>query len=95
MPQQPVLRTASADTLAGRGDLAGLGVVGMASMVIDEALREGRLERVLPDAGACSRSRFWVGMPTRKHLPARTRALLDFLVETFGARPDSDPWLEG
>lgn len=93
LPPQPVLRTASADTLLAAA-VAGLGVVGLASMVIDEALREGRLERVLPEWRLFALT-LWVGMPTRKHLPARTRALLDFLVETFGARPDSDPWLEG
>jgi DNA-binding transcriptional LysR family regulator len=93
LPPHPLLRTASADTLLAAA-LAGLGVVGMASMVIDEALREGRLERVLPRWRLFSLT-LWVGMPTRKHLPARTRALLDFLVETFGARPDRDPWLEG
>ncbi|MEP7302841.1 MAG: hypothetical protein ABI699_15110 [Caldimonas sp.] len=31
-------------------------------------------------------------MPTRKHLPARTRAFIGFLVETFGGE-DRDPWL--
>ncbi len=31
-------------------------------------------------------------MPTRKHVPARTRAFVDFLVETFGGE-DRDPWL--
>jgi len=31
-------------------------------------------------------------MPTRKHVPARTRAFVDFLVETFGGET-KDPWL--
>jgi hypothetical protein len=34
----------------------------------------------------------YAGMPTRKHVPARTRAFVDFLVETFGGE-DRDPWL--
>ena len=32
-------------------------------------------------------------MPTRKHVPARTRAFVDFLAGLFG-REDRDPWLE-
>jgi hypothetical protein len=31
-------------------------------------------------------------MPTRRHLPARTRAFLDYLLSIFGGT-DSDPWL--
>jgi hypothetical protein len=31
-------------------------------------------------------------MPTRKHMPARTRAFVDFLVGVFGGE-DRDPWL--
>ena len=34
----------------------------------------------------------YAGMPTRKHVPARTRVFIDFLVETFGGE-DRDPWL--
>jgi hypothetical protein len=34
----------------------------------------------------------YAAMPTRKHVPARTRAFLDFLVQTFGGE-DHDPWL--
>ena len=31
-------------------------------------------------------------MPSRKHVPTRTRAFIDFLVEIFGGE-DRDPWL--
>ena len=37
-------------------------------------------------------STLWAGMPTRKYVPARTRAFLDFLLEIFGGE-DKDPWL--
>lgn len=71
--------------------VAGLGIVGLPSFVAHAALRDGRLERVLPD---------WVGtvltlyaaMPSSKHLPVRTRAFVDFLVARFGGT-DDDPWL--
>ena len=73
--------------------LAGLGMVGLPSFVAHDALKDGRLQRVLPD---------WVGttltlyaaMPSRKHLPARTRAFVDFLLAQFGGT-DTDPWLAG
>jgi hypothetical protein len=31
-------------------------------------------------------------MPTRQHVPARTRAMMEFLVASFGGQ-DRDPWL--
>jgi hypothetical protein len=34
----------------------------------------------------------WAGMPSRRHLPARTRVFLDFLLQIFGGE-DRDPWL--
>jgi DNA-binding transcriptional LysR family regulator len=34
----------------------------------------------------------YAALPTRKHLPARTRAFVDFLVTSFGGG-DADPWI--
>jgi hypothetical protein len=34
----------------------------------------------------------FAAMPTRKHVPMRTRAFVDFLVSTFGTS-QRDPWL--
>jgi len=34
----------------------------------------------------------FAAMPTRKHVPMRTRAFVDFLVSTFGTT-QRDPWL--
>ena len=42
-------------------------------------------------AGA-SYTSLYAAMPTRKHVPARTRAFIDFLVNCFGGE-DRDPWL--
>ena len=71
--------------------LAGLGVGGLPSFVAEAALRDGRLERVLGDWHAGS-LRLYVAIPTRKLVPARTRAFVDFLVQTFGGMLE-DPWL--
>lgn len=86
-----VLATAHLDTLLAAA-LAGLGIAGLPSFVADEALRDGRLERVLPGWRGLSLA-LHVAMPTRRHLPARTRAFADFLVEEFGGE-DRDPWLD-
>lgn len=90
IPGRPVLATTSTDTLYA-ATLAGLGVSGLPSFVVEDALLEGALERVLP-AWRLFRGTLWACLPTRKHVPARTRAVLDFLLEVFGGQ-DRDPWL--
>lgn len=72
--------------------LAGMGVTGLPSFVAEDALLEGALERVLPQWHLLTVS-VYAATPTRKHMPARTRAFIDFLVETFGGE-DADPWLK-
>ena len=71
--------------------LAGMGITGLPSFVAADALLENALERVLPKWHLDSTT-LYAGMPTRKHVPARTRAFVDFLVEIFGGE-DRDPWL--
>ncbi len=86
----PTLATSHIDT-AYAAALAGMGIAGLPSYVIAGALLEGRLERVLP-AWRLFDMTLWAGLPTRHHLPARTRVFLDFLLELFGGE-DRDPWL--
>lgn len=89
-PRQVALCTAHIDTNYAAA-LAGLGIVGLPSFVIEDALHEHALERVLP-AWRLFDSTLWLAMPSRRHVPARTRALMDFLIEVFGGE-DRDPWL--
>jgi DNA-binding transcriptional LysR family regulator len=70
---------------------AGLGIAGLPSFVVHPALRDGSLERVLPD-WRLAQGRLYLAMPTRKYVPARTRALWDFLLEACGGE-ERDPWL--
>jgi DNA-binding transcriptional LysR family regulator len=84
------LSTVHTDTLYAAA-LAGMGITGLPSFVAEEALLENALERVLPCWHVLSTT-LYAGMPTRKHVPVRTRAFIDFLVETFGGE-DRDPWL--
>jgi len=86
----PALRTVHVDTNYAAA-LAGLGIAGLPSLVVEDALTENALERVLPEWRLFSLT-IWAAMPSRKYLPARTRAFLDFLIRIFGGE-DRDPWL--
>lgn len=91
-PPRPAMTTTHLDTTYA-AVRAGMGVAGLPSFVVADALIDGTLERLLPDWRIFSLS-LYAGVPTRKHLPARTRAFIDFLAETFGGSGDRDPWLE-
>jgi len=71
--------------------LAGLGIGGMPSYVVEDALRAGTLERVLP-AWRLHSLAVHAAIPTRKHLPTRTRAFIEFLVQVCGGT-EQDPWI--
>lgn len=88
--QATALSTSHLDTTYAAA-LAGLGIAGLPSFVVADALLEHALERVLPQWQVLT-TQIYAAIPTRKHLPARTRVFLDFLVETFGGE-DRDPWL--
>ena len=90
VPHRPVLGTTHTDMLYAAA-LHGLGVAGLPSFVVEDALLEHALERVLPDWHVMAVT-VYAAMPTRKHVPARTRAFVDFLIEEFGGE-DRDPWL--
>ena len=77
--------------VAYAGAVAGLGVAVLPSYVAAQAMAEGRLERVLPQWYFVSVV-VYAAMPSRKHVPLRTRALLDYLVERYPGG-DDDPWL--
>lgn len=89
-PKRSGLSTIHTDTLYAAA-LAGLGITGLPSFVAEDALTENALERVLPQWQLFTTT-LYAGMPTRKHVPARTRVFVDFLVTTFGGE-DRDPWL--
>jgi len=90
VPSRAVLSTTHMDTNYAAA-LHGLGIAGLPSFMVEDALLETALERVLPQWRLFSTT-LWAGMPTRKYVPARTRAFLDFLLDTFGGQ-DNDPWL--
>jgi len=88
--RRPTLSSSHIDTMYAAA-LSGLGIAGLPSFVIEDALMEHALERVLPEWRLFNTT-LWVAMPSRKHVPARTRAFVDFLLDVFGGE-DVDPWL--
>ena len=91
LDQPPMaLSTPHWDTLF-HAALAHMGITALPSFVAEDALRSGRMERVLPDWHIMTMS-IYAAMPTRMHIPARTRVFIDFLTETFGGAA-RDPWL--
>ena len=90
LKKMPPLMTTHSDTLYAAA-LAGLGIAGLPSFMAEDALMEQALERVLPHWHMRTLTLF-AAMPTRKHVPMRTRAFVDFLAQTF-ATEARDPWL--
>jgi DNA-binding transcriptional LysR family regulator len=90
MLRTPALVTTHSDTLFAAA-LAGLGISGLPSFVAATALRRGEIVRLLPH-WRLRQLPVLAAMPTRKHVPVRTRAFIDYLVECLGGEA-KDPWL--
>jgi DNA-binding transcriptional LysR family regulator len=88
-PARSALSTSNHD-LNHAGALAGLGIAGLPSFLARKDLEAGRLERLLPGWRLFDMT-IWACLPSRKHVPASTRALLEFLRDEFGGE-DRDPW---
>lgn len=91
LTKTPPLMTQHSDTLYAAA-LAGMGIAGLPSFMAEDALVEQALERVLPQWHMSTVTLF-AAMPTRKHVPMRTRAFVEFLLSTFG-NESRDPWLK-
>ena len=72
----PVISTGQLEVLYAAA-VAGMGVAGLPTFMAADALRDGRLMRVLPD-WHCGSLQLYAAMPTRKHVPARTRVFIFF-----------------
>ena len=62
--------------------LAGFGIALLGDPMTLNEIRAGRLYRLLPNYFARQRQAFVV-YPSRRHLPQRTRIVIDFLIEEF------------
>jgi DNA-binding transcriptional LysR family regulator len=65
----------------------GLGIAQLPQPVALESLRQGTLKALLPEH-VMEGWQLFIHYPSRKQLPARVRALVDFCVEHFGGHPD-------
>lgn len=80
----------NADLLAA-ASVAGIGIAMEPDFVVAADLAAGRLVRVLVDYAPAPRNVYAV-YPSRRHLSAKVRAFVDFLVERFAA---PEEWLAG
>jgi DNA-binding transcriptional LysR family regulator len=69
--------------------LAGVGLMRLAEFVAGAAIREGRLVPVLAEFTQADSLPIFALYQTRRHVPLRIRAFLDFLSEKFSPEP---PW---
>jgi DNA-binding transcriptional LysR family regulator len=84
---QCVMHTNNGDT-ARAAALGGMGVIWQPTFLVGADLRAGRLQRVLPDYHMPDIDVLAV-YPSRRHLSAKVRVMIDFLVEEFAGTP---PW---
>lgn len=91
-PRRGALSSENAALLSSAATF-GMGIAASLSLTVADALHNGTLERVLPQWHVAT-YKAYAAMPSRKHLPKRTRVFTDFLIEKFGGQP-RDPWLSG
>lgn len=77
------------DLLAEAG-VHGAGIVFEPAFIVAPEVRAGRLVALLEDYEAALLP-IWAVYPTRKHLSAKVRVFVDFLVERFADAPDWHP----
>jgi len=80
-----VMHTNNGDT-ARSAALGGLGVIWQPTFLVGEDLRAGRLQRVLPDYHMADMDVLAV-YPSRRHLSAKVRVMIDFLVRELAGTP--------
>ena len=85
LQMEPVLRASNGDYLR-EAAVAGLGVTVHPDFILCDAVRSGRLVRLLPDYRFSAPTIHAVWSPNR-HQPRRVRALVDALVEAFSDAP--------
>ncbi len=84
---RPVMQTNNGDT-ATAAALAGLGIVWQPTFLVGPHLRAGRLVPLLPGYRVPDIDILAV-YPSRRHLSAKVRAMIDFLADEFSGVP---PW---
>ncbi len=86
------LRSNSGELLRAAA-VAGAGVMLLPTFYVGEDLELGRLKAVLTDYNVQEYGIYAV-YPSRKHLTAKVKAFVDFLVARYGTEPYWDEWLK-
>jgi DNA-binding transcriptional LysR family regulator len=69
-----------------RAAISGYGIAYLSHLLVLEDIERGRLRRLLPDH-ECRRQPLYITYASRRRLPHRTRAVMDFLVDLIQADP--------
>lgn len=97
-PEGPVSVRISGTMEANNGEalraaaLRGQGIILQPSFIVGDDLAAGRLEPLLCDHRTVDLAIFGV-YPSGRHLSAKVRSFLDFLVARYGERPYWDEWI--
>lgn len=91
LPGAPVLVSAATEVLAAAAR-AGLGLAILPAFCLQDDLAVGGLRPVLED-WALPAVTINLAFPTRRHMPARTRAFVDHLLEQARSEAWEDAWL--
>lgn len=83
------LRTNAADAVVAAVE-GGAGIGLCATWEVGDAIGAGRLARVLPAWEGAGRTAIHALYPSRRHLPAKVRALIDFLADLHDPAPSWD-----
>ncbi|UVO49904.1 LysR family transcriptional regulator [Sphingomonas sp. SUN019] len=83
-----ILRANNGDTLR-EAAVAGAGLIYVPTFIVADAVARGALETVL-DEHVREPIAMHAVFPAARHMPARLRFFIDFLVETFGDKPAWD-----
>ncbi|TJZ76310.1 LysR family transcriptional regulator [Chitiniphilus eburneus] len=85
------LRANNGDVLCAAAR-AGEGIIRQPTFLIGEDLRHGRLVRLLQDYGEPELFA-WAVYPSRRHVAAKVRSMIDFLAGEWGDPPPWDGWM--
>lgn len=91
-PAQGRLQANSGDALL-EAAICGLGIARLPTFIAEQAVREGRLEILLPEFPTLALGIYAV-FPGSRQMPHRVRALVEHLSERIGAHPPWDEILE-
>ena len=83
MPQR--LRANNGDVLL-KACIDGLGIVTSTTFIAYKAIKSGQLKPILTDY-SFKQVGVYAIYPAQRHLPARVRALIDYMAKRFGDKP--------